>query len=350
MKFCRSRGSRPFPTSSAILSEFARGPKLIKTFIADRAPIDRTANESDRKVIEILKDNGRAIGRVFAAGTGLSEATVSRRLCALEAASLVRVCGYRDPLACGCHAISMIRFSTEDAPGSFASSLAKRPLFHRVSTVAGRSEVVALVVARDNEQLLREIDDVLAAPGSAHLESASAVLSIIPPREARKARAHVASARASSLTPRQQQIEQRLIRALQRDFRATCAALSEAGGLSAPAASANLQEMLAEGVIHHAVVTDPRFLALPLSVQFSIQVRKGIEQVGQTIAQTLDPDWIFLCLQGDQILVEVALAGEDELFRWQREMNKIADVQSVTSSPFSAVYKQTFDWVSDDGD
>ncbi len=323
---------------------------MIKTIIADRAPVERTANDSDRKIIEILRDNGRAIGRVFAAGTGLSEATVSRRLCALEAAALVRVCGYRDPIACGCHAISMIRFSTEDAPASFAQALAKRPLFHRVSTVAGRSEVVALVVARDNAQLLTEIDAVLSTSGPVHLESASAVLSIIPPREARGARAQVGVTPASVLTPRQQQIEQKLIRALQRDYRATCSALSEAAGLSAPAASANLQEMISEGVIHHAVVTDPRFLALPLSVQFSIQVRKGIEKVGQAIAQTLNPDWIFLCLQGDQILVEVALAGEDELFRWQREMNKIADVLSVSSSPFSAVYKQTFDWSSDAGE
>ncbi|MSR69456.1 MAG: Lrp/AsnC family transcriptional regulator [Phycisphaerales bacterium] len=320
---------------------------MIKTQIAGRASVDRTASDSDRKIMAILQDNGRAIGRVFAAATDLSEATVSRRLCALEAAALVRVCGYRDPLACGCHAMSMIRFSTEDAPAAFATLLAQRPLFHRVATVAGRSEVVALVVARDNGQLLAEIDAVLAAAGSAHVESASAVLAIIPPCEARQARAQVGVPRKSALTPRQQQIEQKLIRALQSDFRATFSALSEAADLSAPAASATLQEMIAEGIIHHIVVVDPRFLGRSLSVQLSIQVRNSIEKVAQTVAKTLNPDWIFLCLQGDQIVVEASVGGEDELFRWQREINKIADVLSVSSRPFSAVYKQTFNWSSD---
>lgn len=320
---------------------------MIKTFIAGRASVERTASESDRKIIEILQENGRAIGRVFVGGTGLSEATVSRRLCALEESSLVRVCGYRDPLACGCQAMSMIHFSTEDAPAAFATSLAQRPLFHRVATIAGKSDILALVVARDNAQLLAEIDAVLGENSAAHIENASAVLSIIPPREARGARAHVNGAGKTTQTPRQQQIECKLMRALQNDFRATFSSLSEAAGLSAPAASATLEELLADGTIHHAVVVDPRFLGRPLSVQFSVQVSKGIERVAETIAQTLNPDWIFLCLHGEQVLVEVALTGEDELFRWQRDMNKIADVVSVSSHPFSAIYKQTFNWSAD---
>ncbi len=241
----------------------------------------------------------------------------------------------------------MLTFSTDDAPTAFATALAQRPLVHRVSIVAGRSQVVALVVARDNAQLLRELDAVLEGQKSVRLESARAVLSIIPPREARGARGKCGVSRAAWLTPRQQQIESKLVQALQLDFRATFASLSTAADLSAPAASTNLQELLSEGIIHHVVVADPRFLGLPLSVQFSIRVCKGIERAAQEIAEVLNPDWIFLCGHGEQILVEVALKGEEDLFRWQRDANKIADVVSVSSSPFSAIYKQTFNWSND---
>ncbi len=320
---------------------------MLKTTFPSQTKIIRTANEIDRTLIEILRKDGRAIGRTFAERTELSEATISRRLAILDDSHLVKVRGYVDFQDSQCNAASIIRFSTTESPSIFAQALARRSCFYRVATIAGQSEIVAFGAAVSASILLTEIESILTAHPDVVIEQASTVLAIIPPREARKV-INALPAQHPSSTDRQNKIHAKIIRALQLDFRTNISALAATAGISPPAAATTLHRMLELDEIRHVVSVDPHFMARPLCAQLRIAVRRNINKTAQGIADTLDPDWVFICLQREQILIEVSVTDEVDLLRCQQDLKKIPGVVSVACSPFSAIYKQDFDWNGDE--
>ncbi|MSQ90527.1 MAG: Lrp/AsnC family transcriptional regulator [Phycisphaerales bacterium] len=299
-------------------------------------------------MIEILRTEGRAVGRTFANAIGLSEATVSRRLAAIAAAGLVQVRGYIDPFVAGCHTVSLIRFATKDSPAVFATALAKGRDFYRVAAISSQSEVVALAATADSAQCLESIDAMLAEHPGVSILSASPVLAIIPPIEARPHRHAAAHAKHEPQTIRQRQIQERLIRALQIDFRATFLALGKSASVSAPAVSLMVPQMIAGGILQHVVVVDPHFVQRPLCAHFRITVAKDIEKTARLIGTTLNPEWVFVCLAHEQICVEASLANETEMSRLQQTINALPAVLKVTCHPLSVVYKNSFAWNNGD--
>ncbi|MDA0214697.1 MAG: Lrp/AsnC family transcriptional regulator [Planctomycetota bacterium] len=322
---------------------------MLKTSFPNRPEVVRTATEIDLKLIQILREDGRAIGRVFAQQTELSEATISRRLVTLEESALLRVRGYVDLQDSGCNAAAMIRFSTTGSPDSFASALALRSCFYRIATVVGQSEVIALVACATPSKLLAEIELVLDAHHDATIEHSSEILHVIPPLEARaKKISPKKRAIDKSNTTRRCRVHSQTIRALQQDFRMTVVQLASSAEISSPAASAKLQEVIDHQDIRPIVVVDPHFIARLICAQLRISVRRNIYKIAQTIVDTLNPDWVFICLQTEQILLDISVADESDLLRWQHEIKKIAGVSTVACTPFSAVYKQSFDWNTDE--
>lgn len=322
---------------------------MLKTTFPNRPAVVRTATEIDSKLIKVLQEDGRAIGRIFAQQTGLSEATISRRLAVLNELSLVRVRGYVDLQDSGCNAAAMIRISTTGTLNSFASALALRPCFYRVATVVGKSEVIALIACSTPTRLLEEIDSILSAHHDAKIEESSEILRVIPPLEARgKKRGQTQEVLEKSNTARRYRINASIIHALQRDYRISVVELANAAKISSPAAAAKLLEVIDQEVVRPLVVIDPHFLARMITVQLRISVRRNINDFAQMIAETYNSDWVYICLQNEQILIDLSVPDEVDLLRRQQEIKKIADVLSVTCSIFSSVFKHNFDWNGDE--
>lgn len=326
---------------------FSESPQLLKPTLPNRPEPIRIASEIDLQLIETLRKDGRAGGRAFAERTKLSEASVSRRIFQLEESGLVRVRGYVDLQNAGCNAAAMIRFSTMGSPIILAQALAKRLCCYRVATIAGQSEVIVCLVATTPLLLLIELEEIMAEHNEVVIHHVSPILDIIPPREARQVlnstNEPVVERRS---TVRRSHFQANLIRTLQSDFRMTLTAISDAVGLSGPSTSERVQEVIDLGLVRHIVVVDPNFLGTPLCAQLRISAKRDFKKIAQEIAETLNPNWIFLCAQTEQILVEVFVANEGQLVDWQHNIKKIPEVASVAYSLFSAVYKQDFNWFS----
>lgn len=320
---------------------------MSKTLFPNRLDIVRTANDIDRLLIEILRENGRAIGRDFADRTQLSEASISRRLASLEESKLVRVRGYIDLQDSGCNAASFIRFSTKDSPDSIAQALALRPHFYRVATVANQRKIIALVAVANPSILMDELDAVLALHPDLVIEHCSAIADIIPPFEARKKIDPPAKDSLGKLnTTRRSQVNADIIHTLQCDYRVTVTQIAEDAKLSSPSASAKLLEVIKLGNIRQLVVVDPHFMARSICAQLRISVRGRMKKLAQKIGDAFKNDWVFLCLDSEQILLEIAVADEVDLHRCQQEISKIAGVTSIACSQYSSVFKHDFDWNS----
>ena len=265
----------------------------------------------------------------------------------MEESKLVRVRGYVDLQDSGCNAASLIRFSTKDAPDSIAQALALRPHFYRVATVADQREIIALVAAANPSMLLKEIDAVLSLHPELVIGHCSAIVGIIPPFEARKKIDPPTKDSLEKLnTTRRSQVNANIIRTLQCDYRVTVTQIAEDAKLSSPSASAKLLEVIKMGNIRQLVLVAPHFIALSICAQLRISVRGKIKKLAEKIGDTFKNDWVFLCLDSEQILLEIAVADEVDLHRCQQEISKIAGVTSVVCSQYSSVFKQDFDWDS----
>ena len=137
-----------------------------------------------------------------------------------------------------------------------------------------------------------------------------------------------------------------IIRTLQCDYRVTVTQIAEDAKLSSPSASAKLLEVIKMGNIRQLVLVDQHFMARSICAQLRISVRGKIKKLAQKIGDTFKNDWVFLCLDREQILLEISVADEVDLHRCQQEISKIAGVTSVACSQYSSVFKQDFDWDS----
>ena len=255
-------------------------PQLLKPTYLNLPEHIRIASEIDLQLIETLREDGRAGGRAFAERTKLSEATVSRRIAQLEESGLVRVRGYVDLHNAGCNAAVMIRFSAMQSPVIFAQALAKRSCCYRVATIAGRSEIITLVVATTPLLLLAELEEIMAEHKNVVIDQVSPILDIIPPREARRiansTNEPVIERRA---TVRRSHFQANLIRTLQSDFRMTLTRISEAVGLSGPSTSESVQQVIDMGLVRHIVVVDQNFLGTPLCAQLRISAKRDFKKL-----------------------------------------------------------------------
>lgn len=135
------------------------------------------------------------------------------------------------------------------SPVICAQALAKRPCCYRVATIAGRSEIITLVVAITPLLLLAELEEIMAEHKNVVIDQVSPILDIVPPREARRI------------------------------------------------ANSTNEPVIDMGLVRHIVVVDQNFLGTPLCAQLRISAKRDFKKIAQEIADTLDPSWIFLCAQ-----------------------------------------------------
>lgn len=119
-------------------------------------PLDRTIDETDLHILQILQANARETQAEIARAVGLAPSAVLERLRKLEAKRVIR--GYSadvDPRAVDKGLLAFVAVRSEEAPGddNVARELARSPDVLEVHHVAGDDCYLIKVRARDAEQL-----------------------------------------------------------------------------------------------------------------------------------------------------------------------------------------------------
>jgi Lrp/AsnC family transcriptional regulator, regulator for asnA, asnC and gidA len=117
----------------------------------------------DRRIVAALQRDGRrpftSIGREL----GLSEAAVRQRVARLQAAGIMQVVAVTDPMALGYQAIAMVGIRVDGrSRRQVAEAVAGLPEVSYLVLTAGSFDLLAEVVCRDNDHLLRLLSDDLA--------------------------------------------------------------------------------------------------------------------------------------------------------------------------------------------
>jgi Lrp/AsnC family transcriptional regulator for asnA, asnC and gidA len=118
----------------------------------------------DRRIVAALQRDGRrpftSIGREL----GISEAAVRQRVARLHAAGIMQVVAVADPMALGYQAIAMVGIEADGrARRQVAEAVERLPEVSYLVLTAGSFDLLAEVVCKDNDHLLRLLSDDLAA-------------------------------------------------------------------------------------------------------------------------------------------------------------------------------------------
>ena len=128
---------------------------------ADRYQFD----ETDRKILDILKVNGRATNQKIARLLKISAATVSARIRQMEEAKAMKIVAATDFAAFGYNILLAIGVEVQGRPAeAVAEELARLPHVVSINLVTGSKDIEMLVVAQEfaelSEFLLNQVAEI----------------------------------------------------------------------------------------------------------------------------------------------------------------------------------------------
>lgn len=138
--------------------------------MASMAPRDRTTraplDDVSKAIIEQLQQDGRRPYAAIGKAVGLSEAAVRQRVTRLQESGVMQIVAVTDPLQVGFARSAMIGVRIDGDVEHVADALAALPEVTYLVVTAGSFDVLAEVVAEDDEHLLSVINRrVRAVPG-----------------------------------------------------------------------------------------------------------------------------------------------------------------------------------------
>jgi Lrp/AsnC family transcriptional regulator for asnA, asnC and gidA len=122
---------------------------------------DRTASQPlddvSKAIIEQLQEDGRRPYASIGKAVGLSEAAVRQRVQRLQDAGIMQIVAVTDPLQVGFSRAAMVGVHVEGDVEAVADTLAAMPEVDYLVVCAGSFDVLAEIVAEDDDHLLELI-------------------------------------------------------------------------------------------------------------------------------------------------------------------------------------------------
>ena len=141
-----------------------------------RADVTVRLDDTAKRIIEILQEDGRASYATIAKTVGLSEAAARARVQKLLDAEVMQVVAVTDPTQVGFARQAMVGIRTEGDLMAVGDRLAELPEVDYVVTTAGSFDLLVEVVCEDDPHLLavlraiREVDGVVSSETFVYLK------------------------------------------------------------------------------------------------------------------------------------------------------------------------------------
>ncbi|MEV7045681.1 Lrp/AsnC family transcriptional regulator [Amycolatopsis sp. NPDC051061] len=120
----------------------------------------RGLDNTDRSLIGLLQQDGRASFTALAKAVGLSEGAVRQRVQRLLRDDLMQIVAVTDPANVDLTRQAMVGISVDGAdPRAVADKLSELPNVHYVVLCAGRYDLLAELVCRDDDHMLEVLGE-----------------------------------------------------------------------------------------------------------------------------------------------------------------------------------------------
>lgn len=122
-------------------------------------------DETDRRIVAILEQDGRRAVTAIASEVGVSEGTVRARIAALQEHGVIRVVALCSPVALGHQGVRLLISVRKLSIRSVAQQLAALPLTNHVALVSGTHDIYVEAACQDLDQCVEFLDAVRRVPG-----------------------------------------------------------------------------------------------------------------------------------------------------------------------------------------
>jgi len=129
-------------------------------------------DDVSKAIIEQLQDDGRRSYGAIGQAVGLSEAAVRQRVQRLIDAGVMQIVAVTDPMQVGFPRAAMIGISVTGNLDAAAAAIEDLPEVNYLVICAGSFDILAEVVAEDDDHLLRVLNDsIRSVPGVTRTET-----------------------------------------------------------------------------------------------------------------------------------------------------------------------------------
>jgi len=129
-------------------------------------------DDVSKAIIEQLQDDGRRSYGAIGQAVGLSEAAVRQRVQRLTEAGVMQIVAVTDPMQVGFPRAAMIGISVTGNLDAAAAAIENLPEVNYLVICAGSFDILAEVVAEDDDHLLRVLNDsIRSVPGVTRTET-----------------------------------------------------------------------------------------------------------------------------------------------------------------------------------
>ncbi|MGA9101391.1 Lrp/AsnC family transcriptional regulator, partial [Aeromicrobium sp.] len=120
-------------------------------------------DDTAKRIIELLQDDGRMSYSAIAKDVGLSEAAVRHRVQKLIDGGVIQIVGVTDPMQMGFARQAMIGIKTTGSVQEVAAELAQMDELDYIVITTGRFDILAEFVAQSDDDLLEIVSNRVSA-------------------------------------------------------------------------------------------------------------------------------------------------------------------------------------------
>lgn len=128
-----------------------------------RQPPQPPLDDTSKAIIEQLQEDGRRPYAAIGKAVGLSEAAVRQRVQRLQESGIMQIVAVTDPLQVGFARSAMIGVTVDGDVEAVADRMEKLPEVDYLVVCAGSFDILAEIVAEDDEHLLEVINGQVRA-------------------------------------------------------------------------------------------------------------------------------------------------------------------------------------------
>lgn len=309
-------------TTARVASDEGRGHGGVAR---DLAPVDLA-------IIDALQHDARQPLTGLAERIGLSEASVRRRVKALVDADVIALTAVADPGVFGLAALAWLGLSVEAARvPAVADALVELPQVDYAVITGGELNVMAEAACTTTDELYDLVLSVRALPGVIRTETFPYLRLLRQNFEWNRpegaARSAVRAMPGTSLQP----LDVEIIRALQRNGRASFRELGDALGVSERTVSARYAELIDIGAVRVTAVVNPLNLGWTAMAWLGVRLAAGadFEGVSARLAEVPQLSYLVVASGRYDLMAEIVCRTSDELIATLSE--PIGGIEGVAS-------------------
>lgn len=297
---------------------------------------------ADRALVDRLVADPRASGRDLAKALDCSEANISRRLNRLVAEHAVRIRAFMSLDRAGLSASAVMIVESTD-PVALGERLAAHEWIHFVATtgpIDGPADALVLHGSAANGTAFRALmeRDLVTDPDVTVVD-ARMVLDSFGTQATTDAHRH--NWRGGRPLDR---VNRAIIRELQRDGRATFAALGEVAGISSTAAAERFRHLMDDQLIRMLAFPEPSRIGLRATGLMLVRPRIATSEALEAARSVANPGWIAMLSGPSLIALECSAADGQALVDVTDRVGALPGISNAALCPYHAILKESFVW------